>query len=70
MATDTIFTFRGTSLAVRKVLKRHLIQGRVRIRDVCSGPRFLSIPDPTAATEEKGEKFVVLPFSVAKNMTK
>jgi hypothetical protein len=28
------------------------------------------IPDPKAATKEKGEKFVVLPFFVATNITK
>jgi hypothetical protein len=28
------------------------------------------IPDPTRATKEEGEKFVVLPYFVATNITK
>jgi hypothetical protein len=49
----------------------------LRIRDVyprsrIPDPDFYSfrIPDPTRATKEKGKKFVVLPFFVAKNIKK
>jgi hypothetical protein len=47
----------------------------LRIRDVYPGSRILifypsRIPDPTTVAKEEGEKFFVLPFFVATNITK
>jgi hypothetical protein len=57
---------------------KSILRAVLRIRDVYPGSQILIfthpgsrilIPGPKAATKEKGEKFVVIPFFVATNFT-